>query len=273
MDSPHPKPAAPPPELRARTVFRNPPTTGSASPTVSAAPPGGSAASSGGVSQRSLSSPQQLDHEIIWRRAAGPRSSPERVSLRRGLAAVPSPAGDSGTSATSSGGAFRSSPSATRPPEREVIWKRVAEARASSGGDSSPERVSLRRRLTAAPSAAGVAAPSDNAPDIRIFDQPDSGSAASAPQLGGLVSRDLFQAPRQTVGAGSTVTDPLVLTSPAVSPQQHGRNTSDWMFTEEELRYFGITVATPRLADGTLKEDPLGIVLSQDFSDASPDAL
>jgi hypothetical protein len=45
------------------------------------------------------------------------------------------------------------------------------------------------------------------------------------------------------------------------------------MFAEEELRYFGIVVATPRLADGTFQEDPLGIVLSQDFSDASPDAL
>jgi hypothetical protein len=53
MVSPHPVPAGPPPtvtELRVRTVFRVPPTTGSASPTVSATPPGDSASSSGGAS-------------------------------------------------------------------------------------------------------------------------------------------------------------------------------------------------------------------------------
>ena len=34
-----------------------------------------------------------------------------------------------------------------------------------------------------------------------------------------------------------------------------------------------VVVATPRFADGTFQEDSLGIVLSQDFTDASPDAL
>jgi hypothetical protein len=34
-----------------------------------------------------------------------------------------------------------------------------------------------------------------------------------------------------------------------------------------------VVVATPRFADGTFQEDSLGIVLSQDFSDASPGAL
>jgi hypothetical protein len=117
------------------------------------------------------------------------------------LAAVPAAAGDSGISATSSGGTFQSPPSSTRSPEREVIWKRAAEARASSGRDSFPERVSLRRRLAAAPSASGATGPSSDAANIRIFDQPDSGSPTSTPRLGGLVSRNLFQAPRQTVGA------------------------------------------------------------------------
>ena len=151
-DSPHPVPAGPPPtvtELRARTVFRVPPTAGSASPTVSAMPSGGSApavslrstgdstSSSGGAFQHPPSSTRPPDRGVIWRRTAGARassrrgSSPERVSLRRGLAALPSAAGDSEISATSSGGAFESPPSSTRPPEREVIWKRAADTKIS----------------------------------------------------------------------------------------------------------------------------------------------